>query len=77
MAYPHGDFDGCSAEPYTGSVCRQQLLVWQECTVGGAEDVILDMTFMEQSQDERERDVAQFFHFLRKLIDSKWLMKLL
>ena len=25
---------GCSAEPYAGSVCRQQLLEWQECLVG-------------------------------------------
>ena len=59
---------GCNAEAYTGSVCKEQLLAWQECTVGGAEDVLLDsMSMMDQSQQEKERDVAQFLYFLREL----------
>ena len=68
LVYHHDSLDNCSAEPYAGSVCRKQLLAWQECAVGGAEDVFLDLTFMEQSQVERERDVAQFLHFLCELI---------
>ena len=57
----------CITESYTGSVCRQQLLAWQECAVGSAGDVFLDLTLMEQPQEERERDAAQFLHFLGKL----------
>ena len=60
----HGN---CTPIPYTGSICRQQLLTWQECAVGGAEDVFLDLTFGELSQEERERDVSQFLYFLRRL----------
>ena len=59
--------NGRNVSVYTGSVCRQQLLAWQECAVGDAEDVFLDLTFMEQSQEKSERDVARFLHFLRKL----------
>ena len=66
-AYSNNGLANCSAEPYTGSVCRQQLLAWQGCAVGGAQDVLLDMTLVELTQVERERDAAQFLHFLREL----------
>ena len=61
----------CSAEPYAGSVCRQQLLAWHECAVGGVEEVLLDGNLMETSQEERERDTAKFHHFLREF--TRWL----
>ena len=61
-------FDQCGPEFYTGSVCRQQLLAWQECSVGSAEDVYLEMTFMEKYQEESERDATQFLQFLCELI---------
>ena len=64
---PNGSLGNCSAELYTGSVCRQQLLAWQGCAVGGAEDVFLDLTSMVQSQEESERDAARFLHYLREL----------
>ena len=70
VADPHGTHaaGNCSAEIYTGIVCRQQLSAWQDCAVGGAnKDVFLDLTLMEQSQEERERDAAQLLHFLREL----------
>ena len=67
-AYPEMHSGNCSAEPYTGSVCRQQLLAWQDCAVGGVEEVLLDGSLMEQSQAERERDTAQFHHFLREFM---------
>ena len=54
----------CNPMPYSGSLCRQLLLAWQECAVRGAEDVLLDLTFGELSQEERERDVSQFLYFL-------------
>ena len=57
----------CTPQAYTGSVCWQQLLAWQECTGGAAEDVFLDSASKKLSQEERERDVARFLHFLRKL----------
>ena len=57
----------CNPKPYTSSVCRQQLLAWQECAVGGGEDVFLDLTFGELSQEEREKEVSQFLYFIRKL----------
>ena len=66
-AFPNDGLANCSAEPYTGNVCRQQLLAWQECAVGGSEDVLLDMTLVELTQVERERDAAQFLHFLCEL----------
>ena len=66
MAYPNDRPGNCSAENYTGSVCRPQLLLWQDCSAGSREDVLLDLTLMEHSQEERERDVAQFLHFLRE-----------
>ena len=69
-AYPDDDdnLGNCSAKPYTGSVCSKQLLAWQECTVGSVQDaVLLDLSNSEQSQEERERDTAQFLHFLCKL----------
>ena len=56
----------CNLNPYASSLCRQQLLAWQECAVGGAEDLLLDLTFGELSLEERERDISQFRHFLRK-----------
>ena len=66
-AYPEISSDGnCSMEPYTGSVCRDQLLAWQECAVGVVEEVLLDGSLMEQSLAERERDTAQFLYFLRE-----------
>ena len=64
VAYRNDSLGNCSAAPYSGSVCRPQLLAWQDCAVGGAEDVFLDLSLMEQSQEESERDVAQFLHFL-------------
>ena len=69
VGYPNGSLEGiCRPENYTGIVCRQQLMTWQDCVVGGADkDVFLDLTLMEQSQEERERDAAQFLHFLREL----------
>ena len=67
VVYANGSLGNCSEENYTGSVCRQQLLEWQECAVEGPnKDVFLDLTLMELSQQERERDVAQFLHFLRE-----------
>ena len=43
-------------------------MTWQDCAVGGADkDVFLGLTLMEQSQEERERDAAQFLHFLCQL----------
>ena len=68
VTYPNGSLTGnCSAKNYTGIVCRQQLTTWQDCVVGGADkDVFLDLTLMEQSQEEKERDAAQFLHFLRE-----------
>ena len=59
----------CSAETYTGSVCRQQLLAWQECAVGGAEDVHIELTVTELSQAKKEKDASQFLRFLSKLMD--------
>ena len=59
----------CSAETYTGNVCRQQLLAWQECAVGGAEDVHIELTVAELSQAKKEKDVSQFLQFLSKLMD--------
>ena len=56
----------CVPEAYTGIVCRQQLLTWQECVSGRSGEVLLDSTFKEKSHDELERDVSQFLHFLRK-----------
>ena len=76
MAYSNESTGNCNAENYVGNVCRQQLLEWQKCTIGGAEGVFLSLTFMEQSQEERERDVAQFLHFLCEL-HSEWLLKLI
>lgn len=57
----------CTPQAYTGNVCWQQLLAWQECTGGAAEDVYLDLESTNISQEERERDVARFLHFLREL----------
>ena len=56
----------CNPKPYTSSLCRQQVRAWQECALGGTEDLLLDLTFTELSLEERERDVSQFLHFLRK-----------
>ena len=64
----------CNPEPYTSSLCRQQLLAWQECVFGGAEDVLIDLTFGELSLEERERDISQFLHFLRKLSHTHTLL---
>ena len=66
-AYISNSTANCNVSVYTGSVCRQQLLTWQECAVGSIEDILLDLTFMQQSQEESERDVAQFLYFLREL----------
>ena len=73
VAEPNGSHavSNCSAELYTGIVCRQQLIVWQDCAVGGeSKDVFLDLTLMEQSQEKREKDAAQLLHFFREL--SLW-----
>ena len=69
VAYANGSHEGnCRAENYTGFVCRQQLMIWQDCVLGGEhKDVFLDLTLMELSQEERERDAAQFLHFLCQL----------
>ena len=58
----------CIPGVYTGTVCRQVLLAWQECTTGFSEDVhiLLDTTLKEQTQEEREKNVTQFLHFLRE-----------
>lgn len=72
----------CSAERYTGSVCRQQLLAWQECAIGGAEDVFLDRMITELSQPQREKQAYQFLQLLRKfytpmlLLLACWITKL-
>ena len=65
MVYPDVNTGGCSAEAYNGSVCRHQLEAWQGCVLERA-DVFLNATFAEQSLQQRERDVAQFLHFLCK-----------
>ena len=68
MTYPYDNLSNCSAEFYTGSVCCKQLGSWLECTVGNVQDVILlDLRNSEQSQEERERDAAQFLHYLGEL----------
>ena len=79
VAYPNSSHEGnCRPENYTGIVCRQQLMTWQDCAVGGAEkDVFLDLTLMEQSQEESERDAAQFLHFLCELCLCIILMKII
>ena len=56
----------CNPKLYSSSLCRQQLLALQECAVGGAEDVLIDLTLGELSLEEREKGVSQFLHFLRK-----------
>ena len=56
----------CNLNPYNSSSCRQQLLAWQECALGSAEDLFLDFTFGELSLEEKERDASQFLHFLRR-----------
>ena len=64
----HDNLGNCSARPYTGITCNKQLLAWQECAVGSVQDVVLlDFSNSEHSEEERERDVTQFLHFLRKL----------
>ena len=66
----HDNLGNCSAKPYTGIMCNKQLLAWQECAVGSVQDVVLldhPLSNGEQSEEERERDVAQFLHFLCKL----------
>ena len=65
-AYSNDRPGNCSAENYTGSVCRPQLLLWQDCSAGSRQDVLLDLTLMEHSQEEGERDASQFLHFLRE-----------
>ena len=65
--HPNDRPGSCTAENYTGSVCRPQLLLWQDCSAGSREHVLLDLTLMEHSQEEREKDVAQFLHLLREL----------
>ena len=81
MAYPDNMYNqgNCSAKPYTGIMCNKQLLAWQECTAAGSvqDVVLLDPSNSEQSEEERERDVAQFLHFLRELtpILSSWRAK--
>ena len=67
--YSNASLEGiCRPENYTGSVCREQLVTWQDCSAGGEhKNVYLDLTLMEQSQEERERDAAQFLHFLCEL----------
>ena len=66
----HDNLGNCNASPYTGIMCNKQLLAWQECAaVGSVQDVaLLDLSNSEQSEEERERDVAQFLHLLHKLI---------
>ena len=67
----------CNPKPYTSSVCRQQLLAWQECAVGTMEDLFLDLTIGELSQLERERDASQFLYFLRELCNAQPLLNAL
>ena len=66
----NGEDNQCTPKAYTGNLCWQQLLAWQECTGGGAEDVYLDLQSKNISQEERERDAARFLHFLRELTDG-------
>ena len=68
MLYHSDKQSNCNAEPYTGSVCSQQLMALQECIIGSLENVLLDLTLMEKSLEEKERDVAQFLHFLCELL---------
>ena len=73
--FPETGAGNCSAESYIGSSCRQQLLAWRDCVVGGSGDVLVDRNFKEDPQEEKERDVAQFHHFLREF--SRELMSLI
>ena len=66
MAYSNESTDNCTAVPYTGSLCELQFLMWQECVGREELGMFLDVSIMESSQEEKERDVAQFLHFLRK-----------
>ena len=77
IAVYHDQNNGdCVPEPYTGTVCRQQLLAWQECVTGRSGDVLLDSSLKEPSQEQREKDVSQFLHFVRELCYERYLWKL-
>ena len=58
---------GCMFENYTGSVCSKQLISWQECALGHADAIYLHVTSENYTQEEMERNVAQFLYFLREL----------
>ena len=67
-AYSNHSTENCTPVTYTGSLCRFQLLTWQDCTTEATKTVLLDATSMEQTQEEKERDVTQFLHFLREFV---------
>ena len=64
----NGSVRGCSVELYTGSVCSHQLMSWQECALGQAENIYLELIPEQYTQEERERDAAQLLYFLRELL---------
>ena len=63
-AYSNHSTGNCTPVTYTGRLCRFQLLTLQDRVVQATKSVLLDVTSMEQTQEEKERDVAQFLHFL-------------
>ena len=67
--FPNYRDASCNAEPYTGTVCGKQLLAWQECVIGGGEEVFLDQTLMESSYPQKEKEASQFLQFLRKFAE--------
>ena len=79
-AYSNHSTENCTPVTYTGSYCRLQLLTWQDCVVESTKSVLLDATSMEQTQEEKERDVAQFLHFLSEFghcLFTSWIFQLI
>ena len=75
-AYSNHSTGNCTPVPYTGSFCRFQLQTWQDCTVEATKSVLLDVTSMEQTQEEKEKDVAQFLHFLREFAHCRFISRI-
>ena len=48
----------CDTEPYTGRVCRSQLLVWQDCAIGQTESGIIAIN-ASGIQAELEQEAAE------------------
>ena len=71
---PDSHYSGsCSAEAYAGSVCSEQLMAWQDCAIGGEEEVVLlDATLPKGlSQLQKEKEASQFLQLLRECAHSQ------